>query len=67
MSELSTPCQGSAADVASAGDAEDAVRHILERRKKCNASGQRGEDIELIRSALARGSAPSRSTAAEVA
>jgi len=67
MSELSTPCQGYATDVANAGDAEDAVRQILERRKKCNASGQRGEDIELIRSALARGSAPSRSTAAEVA
>lgn len=67
MSELSTPCQGHAADVASAGNAEHVIRQILERRKKYNASGQRGEDIELIRSALARGGVTSRSTAAEVA
>lgn len=46
---------------------EDAVRHILERRRKCNASGQRGEDIELIRAALVRPGASLRSTAAEVA
>ena len=41
------------------------LRQILERRRKCNASGQRGEDIELIRAALAGASL--RSTAVEVA
>lgn len=65
MAESNTSYPGFAADVADAGDIEDAVRQILERRRRYNASGQRGEDIELIRAALA--DASSRSTAIEVA
>ncbi|HGM5506818.1 TPA: hypothetical protein ACKPYM_000808 [Stenotrophomonas maltophilia] len=65
MTESNTAYPDLAADVADAGDIEDAVRQILERRRKCNASGQRGEDIELIRAALA--GASSRSIAVEVA
>lgn len=65
MAESNTSYPGRTADDADAGDIEDAVRQILERRRRCNASGQRGEDIELIRAALA--DASSRSTAIEVA
>ncbi|MCC8799101.1 hypothetical protein [Xanthomonas euvesicatoria] len=65
MAAPTTSDPGRATDVANAGDIEDAVRQILERRRKCNASGQRGEDIDLIRAALAGSSL--RSTAVEVA
>jgi len=67
MAASNTPGAGHAAVVANAGDADAAVQQILERRRKCNASGQRGEDIELIRAALARDGARSRPTAAEMA
>ena len=67
MAAANTPGAGHAAGVADAGSIENAVLQILERRKECNASGQRGEDIELIRAALARGGASFRSTVAEVA
>ncbi|HDS1082327.1 TPA: hypothetical protein QDZ62_000127 [Stenotrophomonas maltophilia] len=67
MSDANTPSAGHAASVADAGSIEGAVLQILERRRKCNASGQRGEDIELIRAALVRQGASLRSTAAEVA
>ncbi|UXF74608.1 hypothetical protein K7574_21175 (plasmid) [Stenotrophomonas maltophilia] len=67
MAESNTPYPRHATDIANAGNVEDEVRQILERRRKYNASGQRGEDIELIRAALARQSASLQSTAVEVA
>ena len=67
MSDANTPSAGLAVGVADADSIEDAVLQILERRRKCNASGQRGEDIDLIRASLVRQGASLRSTAAEVA
>ncbi len=67
MSDANTPGAGLAVGVADADSIEDAVLQILERRRKCNASGQGGEDIDLIRASLVRQGASLRSTAAEVA
>lgn len=57
---------GAAVGVATAGSSEDAVKQILALRKTYGASGQRGEDIELIRAALLKRGASLRSTKAEL-
>ena len=61
-----SPVQAAAAGNTEASRVEDAVQQILTLRRQHGTSGQRGEDVALIRAALAQRNAPSQSTPAEV-
>jgi hypothetical protein len=66
MVDLNSANMELAAGAATAGSTEDAVKQILALRKTYGASGQRGEDVELIRTALVQRGASLRSTTAEL-